>query len=636
MFSIILSLQSIAVLSSNSAVLDVSLSVPIDFVVENQGSLSRLNIDFAMVPINANNQKVLAQSYNVMPEDVGEGFAKFKITSAEDFDLVANYEIETSIASTKVFDKVSFPLNGLDPSYISFISKTDVYDINNDISALAASLAGGEDDLFKVVFNLANWVHENVEYDIETLNPESLPASWVFNNRRGVCTEYTSLFISLARSLGIPAREVSGFAFTESTLFERGWEFHSWAEVYFPGTGWVLFDPTYGQFGFVDAGHVRLGSSGEGSLVRNSFSWRGMGVDVIPGQTDLSVNVLSTKGGSDKSKLSVDVSVFEEVISRGSYNFLKVDLTNNNEFYVAETIRVSGVDGLSFLSDRKKAVVLAPFESKAVYFVFKADDNLKSNLIYTFPLRFYLNGELFSKSFTLKEGGSFIPEDAISIFLESDDLVISKEFSCKSDEVIILGSYLNISCISSVDSGYLCFGDVCEGIDSFNNNFSIKVFDSGLFSKPITLKNGDLKEVSFISFLVLDLANIDLSNVSYSKKLEPNDFGSINVSLLKSSSSVPNNVSLKIYHPHFSEVFFFDNLNTPARLNFEFPARNLRRGANEIIISAQFEDVIGRSFSNNATIDMYVEGLSLFDEVDFFFRGVYFWVVNLFRGVLFE
>lgn len=71
--------------------------------------------------------------------------------------------------------------------------------------------------------------------------------------RRGYCEQYASTMAILLRESGVPARIAYGFlpgdrdkASGEEIVY--GWAAHWWVEVYFPGTGWVEFDPT-GQVG---------------------------------------------------------------------------------------------------------------------------------------------------------------------------------------------------------------------------------------------------------------------------------------------------------------------------------------------------------------------------------------------------
>jgi transglutaminase-like putative cysteine protease len=70
--------------------------------------------------------------------------------------------------------------------------------------------------------------------------------------KRGYCEHYATLMTVLLRERGIPARFVHGFL--PGTLDKRtGFETiansaaHAWVEVYFPGYGWVMFDPTGGN-----------------------------------------------------------------------------------------------------------------------------------------------------------------------------------------------------------------------------------------------------------------------------------------------------------------------------------------------------------------------------------------------------
>ena len=64
--------------------------------------------------------------------------------------------------------------------------------------------------------------------------------------RRGVCQDFSHIFIALARHLGIPTRYVSGYLFSDESAHDRSSEgaTHAWAEALMPEVGWVGFDPT--------------------------------------------------------------------------------------------------------------------------------------------------------------------------------------------------------------------------------------------------------------------------------------------------------------------------------------------------------------------------------------------------------
>jgi transglutaminase-like putative cysteine protease len=68
--------------------------------------------------------------------------------------------------------------------------------------------------------------------------------------KRGFCQWYAPTMAVVLRHLGIPARIVVGFLPGErsgDTEVVRNLNAHAWVEVYFPGHGWVTFDPTGGQ-----------------------------------------------------------------------------------------------------------------------------------------------------------------------------------------------------------------------------------------------------------------------------------------------------------------------------------------------------------------------------------------------------
>ena len=66
--------------------------------------------------------------------------------------------------------------------------------------------------------------------------------------RSGYCQYFASAMVMMARSLGLPARLAAGFAPGErqddNTFLYREANAHAWAEIYFPGYGWEIFEAT--------------------------------------------------------------------------------------------------------------------------------------------------------------------------------------------------------------------------------------------------------------------------------------------------------------------------------------------------------------------------------------------------------
>jgi transglutaminase-like putative cysteine protease len=61
---------------------------------------------------------------------------------------------------------------------------------------------------------------------------------------QGVCQDHAHLFLGAARSLGVPARYVSGYLLLDGTGDQVA--MHAWAEAHVEGLGWVGFDPANG------------------------------------------------------------------------------------------------------------------------------------------------------------------------------------------------------------------------------------------------------------------------------------------------------------------------------------------------------------------------------------------------------
>ena len=81
---------------------------------------------------------------------------------------------------------------------------------------------------------------------IRVLYPNQDPVeAFLFSKREGTSTGFSSAFVMLARSIGIPARAVSGWVVEETPEVQVVYtdQAHQWAEIPFEGLGWVAFDP---------------------------------------------------------------------------------------------------------------------------------------------------------------------------------------------------------------------------------------------------------------------------------------------------------------------------------------------------------------------------------------------------------
>jgi len=143
------------------------------------------------------------------------------------------------------------------------------------------------------VEDLNRRIHRDFKYDPVATNVAT-PLKEVFEKRRGVCQDFAHVGIACLRSLGLPARYVSGYLRTRppegQPRLVGADASHAWFSVYCPEIGWVDFDPTND---LIPAGeHLRV-------AVGRDYG------DVSP------VSGIITGGGEHHVRVSVDVEAAE-------------------------------------------------------------------------------------------------------------------------------------------------------------------------------------------------------------------------------------------------------------------------------------------------------------------------------------
>lgn len=125
--------------------------------------------------------------------------------------------------------------------------------INSDspeIIKLAKEIAGKERDGHRVAEKIGQWTYDNLKWKrVSTTTVETLAS------READCLEHAELYTALARALGLPARVVSGAAYSGGSFGA-----HAWVEIYLGK--WVEVDPTWGLKDYVDATHLRFEGDG--------------------------------------------------------------------------------------------------------------------------------------------------------------------------------------------------------------------------------------------------------------------------------------------------------------------------------------------------------------------------------------
>ncbi|HWC34079.1 MAG TPA: transglutaminase domain-containing protein [Mycobacteriales bacterium] len=124
--------------------------------------------------------------------------------------------------------------------------------VPDEVSALAHQVTAGAQNRYQIVTDIENYLRAHERYSLNTPVPargEDAVDQFLFHSHVGFCELFASAEAVMLRTLGIPARVVSGLAYGvpdgSSRLYTAA-NAHAWVEAYYPGVGWSPSDPTAG------------------------------------------------------------------------------------------------------------------------------------------------------------------------------------------------------------------------------------------------------------------------------------------------------------------------------------------------------------------------------------------------------
>src|SRR3989344_918440 len=209
-----------------------------------ENPLSRVAETEIAIPPDTSFQKVYIRSLIPEPSSVnvdadGNWIAVYSLDSRERVDVVATGEVQI-FSSNRNFPRPS-------PEVLQANLKASNYwqIDDSEIRALALKL--------KTPRSIYDYVSSTLKYDYSRVRPnvERLGARGaLLSPNAAICMEFTDLFIAIARSAGIPAREINGYAYTENPDIQPlglvADVLHSWPEYWDEERGsWIPIDPTW-------------------------------------------------------------------------------------------------------------------------------------------------------------------------------------------------------------------------------------------------------------------------------------------------------------------------------------------------------------------------------------------------------
>jgi transglutaminase-like putative cysteine protease len=544
----------------------------------------------------------------------------------DNYDISVTSRVITRNMVDEVKSQVYFPLTDLDGSLYPYLQPTKIIDVTPDIKNLASELIGDKTDLYEIEYVFAEYVRKNVAYDLGTLTSNvDQKSSWVLENKRGVCDEITNLFISLNRAAGIPARFTSGVAYTNlDDVFGKNWVPHAWAEVYYPGYGWIPYDVTYGQYGFIDAGHIKLLDSQESSSSNVNYNYLGRNIQLKPGAIDIDVDV-KNYGENTRGRYEFTAAAYDREAGFGSYDLITVDVKNTQSYYQVADLYLSETQGLSIIENsretvlnrtiHRKQVLLKPYGSQTVYWMVRVDKNLNSGFIYTMPVTVYNTYNETSVTFiqSKKDYKSYAQdyfETMISSQAEESTKPYSKKIilSCTSDkdsmyieDAVVIDCVLDNQGDKNFNDVKICMDDECATRDLAVQKVPLhytKNFKSvGLKNIVIKASNDAFTKVSYVPINVLDKPNVSITDLVYPSTVDYGVPFDMSFKVHKDSSSTPKSLKIVLKSETNKVEWTFPEFDEDKSFTIKSSGDSMKPNTNNYLLTVEYYDEKGQVYT---------------------------------------
>jgi len=250
---------------------------------------------------------------------------------------------------------------------------------------LAEGITAGAQTPFEKVALLAIYVNRDMRYD-EGMVGQEKDALWVKENLYGVCTEYSTLFTALARSIGIPTRYISGYVYSEKF---SSWMGHSWAEAYIGK--WVPVDPTWFEVGALDAMHIeesRYAEFTHRDSLSASVSRAGVELDWNTGEKSGATagNIETVKATYFVPSALFTLESAARDLAPGGTTIAYLSMKGTD--YRVIPVSLAGCVGAEsiLLDESERYLVLEPGKISTIIWQLNASSSLPRNYIYSCPL----------------------------------------------------------------------------------------------------------------------------------------------------------------------------------------------------------------------------------------------------------
>ncbi|MBU4245735.1 MAG: transglutaminase-like domain-containing protein, partial [Nanoarchaeota archaeon] len=353
-----------------------------------KGDITFLAINISTFQNSENQKADFSGEYSFAPDEFKNERIRLVQKSG---DLQFKYSI---IGSAEISGKhtytipASYSTAGINSAYL--LPTKNIQSDNSRITELARNLTRGASTDFDKAARIAIWVHSNVNYTLD-LDDVAKDAVWVLDNKIGTCDEFSTLFIAMARSVGIPAKYVSGWVYGSI-----GWQKHAWAEVYVGK--WVPVDATWLEVGNLDAIHIKFMETAD-NYVANQATALGTGLGTIEWSSD---NVSFSVKNMRESEV-ISSQIFSSIIPKNQENILGlgksaiIGLKLLPKEYLVDEFTIAPCKGMDIvrIENKQRNAILVPGKAAAVFWKITTNADLGTSSVYTCPI--VINSRYFGK-----------------------------------------------------------------------------------------------------------------------------------------------------------------------------------------------------------------------------------------------
>jgi transglutaminase-like putative cysteine protease len=204
--------------------------------ISGNDTIDNITIE-TFIPNNSSNQAVdlIYSSDNFTIKD---GKAIFYFEKIRERKIVITFKVKTDYIRRKNYEEKV--LSNYSKESKNIVFNDEIYNVTNDF----------REGFPDYPIDALDWIEKNIQYSLpyndvnyKEIYENTMSSAEVIKSKKGVCDEFSNLFVAFMRIKNIPSRIVVG-----EVLVDNKWIPHAWTEIYSQKYGWIEVDPTFGEF----------------------------------------------------------------------------------------------------------------------------------------------------------------------------------------------------------------------------------------------------------------------------------------------------------------------------------------------------------------------------------------------------